>query len=646
MPRKINLTLVFNLLTLFLTGQIVAKIDMKLQIADITKKQNIVVILKDQTNVSDLKKVNIPDVKNIKGKDAKAAFMYESLTKKADQSQHEIATFLQQKDIPFQSYYLVNMITLQADWDMITAIASLNSVGSVIEDGNLVTQTPVTDRKEYGTRAIEWNVSHINAPAVWNLGYTGQGVVIGGQDTGYEWNDPVLINKYRGWNGTAANHNYNWHDAIDSTHAFNSGINPCGYQLTIPCDDNNHGTHTMGTMVGDDGLGNQTGVAPGAKWIGCRNMERGWGTLSSYVECFQWFLAPYPVAGGAGDPSKMPHVINNSWGCPPIEGCNTTNFAVMETALNNLRNAGCVIVVSAGNSGPSCSTVNDPAAIFSGSFSVGATNSADAIAGFSSRGPVTVDGSNRLKPDISAPGVSIRSCIKGTNAFASYNGTSMAGPHVAGLVALLISANPELAGEVEKIEDIIEQTAVPKTTTENCGSIPGTTIPNNTFGYGRIDALAAVKMALPSIYPPYVKQQNSIIIKNPNNGLVLVSQNENKYRIQISNAGQLTKTLITSLAPTSVITKNGSFNLENSSAKIILRSPDNNYWQLDINNDGVLSAVKIFTLPPLYTEVTTGDVCISDGLKGVLLRSPDNTCFLTNISNSGKIMTIPAICLN
>lgn len=638
MLRKINLILLFHLLTLFLTAQIVAKIDLKLKISDSTKKLNIVVILKDQADIS--------DVKNIKGKDAKATFVYESLIKKADQSQKEIIEFLHQRSIPFQSYYIINMVTLQANWDLINAIASLNSVSSVIEDGNFVMQTPATDKKENGSRSIEWNVSHINAPAVWNMGYTGQGVVIGGQDTGYEWNDPVLINKYRGWNGSTANHNYNWHDAIDSTHAFNAGINPCGYQLATPCDDNNHGTHTMGTMIGDDGLGNQTGVAPGATWIGCRNMERGWGTLSSYVECFQWFLAPYPIAGGAGDPLKMPHVINNSWGCPPSEGCNTTNFPVMETALNNLRNAGCVIVVSAGNAGPSCSTVNDPAAIFSGSFSVGATNNSDAIAGFSSRGPVTVDVSNRLKPNISAPGVSIRSCIKGTNAFASFNGTSMAGPHVAGLVALLISANPELAGEVDKIEDIIEQTAVSKTTTENCGSVSGTIIPNNTFGYGRIDALAAVNMALPSNYPPYVNQQNSIIIRNPDNGLVLVSQSGNKYRIKISNSGQLTKTLISSLAPKSVETKNGSLNLENSAAKIIFRSPDSNYWQLDINNDGDLSAMQIFSLPSIFTDLITGDLCINDSLKGVLLRSPDNTCFLTNISNSGQIMTIQAICQN
>lgn len=630
----------FNLLTIIGTTQIVAKIDQKLKIADSTKDQNIVVILKEQADIS--------DVKNIKGKDLKASFVYQSLIKTADQSQKEVKDFLHTKGISFQSFYLVNMVTLQADWNLISSIAELSSVSAVIEDGNYVVHNPIMEKNVAGSRTIEWNVSHINAPSVWNMGYTGQGVVIGGQDTGYEWNDPVLINKYRGWNGISESHNFNWHDAIDSTHALNTGINPCGYQLSTPCDDNNHGTHTMGTMVGDDGLGNQVGIAPGAKWVGCRNMERGWGTLSSYVECFEWFLAPYAYGStsASGDPLKMPHVINNSWGCPPIEGCNPANFSVMESALNNLRNAGCVIVVSAGNAGSSCGSVNDPAAIFSGSFSVGATNNVDAIAGFSSRGPVTVDGSNRLKPDISAPGVSIRSCITGNNAFASWNGTSMAGPHVAGLVALLISANPELAGEVDKIEDIIEQTAVNFTSAQNCGSVLGTSIPNNTFGYGRIDALATVNLALSSNYPPYIKQSNDIIIRNSANGIVLVSQNLNKYRIKVTDAGIITQMLITNASSGSLEIKNSSLNMEGTVAKIILRSPNNNYWQLEINNNGILSATQIENMPGINTEIISGDVYVSSGLKGLHLRSPDSTCFLTNVSNSGRILTIPANCQN
>jgi serine protease AprX len=155
-----------------------------------------------------------------------------------------------------------------------------------------------------------------------------------------------------------------------------------------------------------------------------------------------------------------------------------------------------VVVVSAGNSGSQgCGSVSTPAAIFEASFSIGATNSDDNIAGFSSRGPVTVNGTGIRKPDVSAPGVAVRSCIRDSS-YATYSGTSMAGPHTAGLVALMISANPDLAGQVELIEDIIEQTAVPKTDTVDCGGISSMDIPNNIYGFGRINALAAVNEGL------------------------------------------------------------------------------------------------------------------------------------------------------
>ena len=314
--------------------------------------------------------------------------------------------------------------------------------------------------------------------------------MVAGQDTGYQWDHPALIKHYRGWDGTNANHNYNWHDAIHGLNFHNTGDNPCGYDLTAPCDDLSHGTHTMGTMVGDDGAGNQIGMAPGAKWIGCRNMERNWGTPATYAECFQWFLAPTDLNGQNPDPSKSPDVINNSWYCPPAEGC--ADPLVLQSVVENLRAAGIVVVCSAGNSGPGCSSIDAPGAIYDASFTVGATDSSDNIAGFSSRGPVTVDGSNRLKPDVSAPGVNIRSSVPGNGYAGGWSGTSMAGPHVVGVVALLISAHPELKGQVDGIERIIEHTAVPRTNFESCGSVAGTGIPNNTYGWGRVDALAAL----------------------------------------------------------------------------------------------------------------------------------------------------------
>jgi hypothetical protein len=196
------------------------------------------------------------------------------------------------------------------------------------------------------------------------------------------------------------------------------------------------------------------------------------------------------------NPAMAPHVINNSWSCPPSEGCNSTNFATMNTAIENLRAAGVVVVVSAGNSGGGgCGTVNAPPAIFPGSFDVGATDINEVIAGFSSRGPATYDNVTYIKPNVCAPGVSVRSSTPG-GGYGTSSGTSMAGPHVAGAVALMISANPSLSGQVEQIETILETTAREKTTSQECGGVPGSNIPNNTYGYGIIDVLAAVNESL------------------------------------------------------------------------------------------------------------------------------------------------------
>jgi hypothetical protein len=248
----------------------------------------------------------------------------------------------------------------------------------------------------------------------------------------------------------------------------------------------------MGTIVGDDDAGNQIGVAPGARWIGCRNMDNGYGTPATYAECFEFFLAPYPVGGDPfadGVPSLAPHVINNSWTCPPSEGCEPDT---LQTVVENVRAAGIVVVASAGNNGPTCSTVNSPIAIYDAAFSAGASNSSDGIASFSSRGPVAVGGSGRLKPDVAAPGVGVRSSVPG-GGYGTKSGTSMAGPHVAGTVALLWSAAPRLVGHVDTTEWIIAQTARPRTTPQGCGGDGPDDVPNNVYGWGIVDALAAVQ---------------------------------------------------------------------------------------------------------------------------------------------------------
>jgi serine protease AprX len=439
-----------------------------------------VAVLKQQADVS--------AADNLNTKEEKAMFVYNSLKAAADHSQAEITTLLTKANATFHPFWVVNCVVVTADAKTLEDVANLASVEMIIENAKYVAaKTIKTEAKASDVNVAEWGITKTKADQAWALGIKGAGAVVAGEDTGYEWTHPALKKNYRGWNGSTADHNYNWHDAVHS-----GGGTKCGANSQQPCDDQEHGTHTMGTMCGEDGA-NQIGMAPAAKWMGCRNMNVGVGTLESYIECFQFFLAPTDLTDKNPDPLKSPHVINNSWGCPTDEGCNSSNFSTMETVVNNLRAAGVVVVASAGNDGSKgCSSINTPAAILEGSFTVGSTTTSDAISSFSSLGPVTNFGT-RVSPDISAPGSNVRSSVPG-GGYTSMSGTSMAGPHVAGLVALVISANPGLAGKVAKIEDIIQKTAV-KLSSSNCGSTAGV-YPNNTFGYGRIDALAAVKEAI------------------------------------------------------------------------------------------------------------------------------------------------------
>jgi len=252
----------------------------------------------------------------------------------------------------------------------------------------------------------------------------------------------------------------------------------------------------MGTIVGSDGGENVIGMAPKAKWIACRNMDGGAGTPASYIECFEWLLAPYKKGANPmtdADPTKAANIINNSWGCPESEGCSADEIA---PALAAMKAAGVLVVVSAGNDGPGCSTIQDPPAWHSAlTLSVGAyDHRSQTIASFSSRGPSKID--NEIGPDVVAPGVNIRSSVTGGQyAQFGWSGTSMAGPHVAGAAALLWSIKPELIGNIELTTKIIRDSAIAKTTTQTCGGVAGTAHPNNTYGMGLIDIAKAVQMA-------------------------------------------------------------------------------------------------------------------------------------------------------
>ena len=479
--------------------------------------------------------VILADQADVRGADrlptklAKGRYVVDVLRSEAERSQAALIQWLQARGVEYQAFYVVNAIWVKADRDIALALAARADVARLDGNPSIYNGVPQPEKlsNRQGSRpgTIETGIAYVRAPQVWNLGFTGQGIVVGGQDTGYRWDHPALKAQYRGWNGSAATHDYNWHDGI---HTNSHGSNSCGINSPIPCDDYGHGTHTMGTVLGDDGGGNQIGMAPGAHWIGCRNMDNGWGSPASYLECFEFFLAPYSVNGtpGQGDPSKAPDVTNNSWSCPNYEGCNAQTLL---QAVQAQRAAGILTVVSATNDGPACSTISEPPALYAEAYTVGALNTGtDLLASFSSLGPVTSDDSNRRKPDITAPGTNIRSSMS-DGSYGYMSGTSMAAPHVAGAVALLWSARPGLKNDIATTEQLLDDAAV-HLDSSMCNSSGW---PNNSFGYGRLDIEAALYGVSLGTVPNQSADPASLVT----------------YTLHLTNTGITTDTFSLSLDP-------------------------------------------------------------------------------------------------
>jgi subtilisin family serine protease len=443
---------------------------------------------------------DLASARGIAEREARLREVYETLVETAERTQRPLREELDGIGVSYRPYYVVNMIRVDGHRWLMDRFEGRPEVAQVILNPNVRKYPRRVPIPYVGggepTDGPQENLAAIHADEAWALGIEGSGIVVGGQDSGYDWDHPALKSHYRGWDGQQADHDYSWHDAWDGTR--------------VPFDDGSHGTHTMGTVLGDDGAGNRTGAAPKAEWIGCRNMRRGLGNPGSYAECMEFLLAPYPLGGDPfadGDVSRAAHVTNNSWGCPRIEGCFPET---LRRGVEALRAAGIMMVVSAGNEGPACGTATSPPANYDAAFSVGATTNAGNVVGFSSRGPV--DG--LMKPDIAAPGELVRSSVPG-GGYAYAGGTSMAGPHVAGTVALIWSADGDLIGDIDATEALLCATAVSKpvdractldsaaqgplaslipTPACACGGVTG--VPNNVYGCGLVDAGAAVRRAL------------------------------------------------------------------------------------------------------------------------------------------------------
>lgn len=291
----------------------------------------------------------------------------------------------------------------------------------------------------------QWGVDMIEAPAAWNV-TRGSGVVVGIIDTGVHLAHEALNSAYAGA----------WEDPY--------------YGSAQPDDAQSHGTHCIGSTLGRT---NGIGVAPEAQWIACRGLNNfGSGTEGDLLRCAQWML---------NEANPKPNVVTNSWGGG--SGDDWYNEAMRAWIV-----AGIIPVFALGNSGPGCGSANSPGdQIYC--IGVGATTIDDTMAYFSSRGPSR----SMLKPEVSAPGMDIISAGNtGTNTYTSKSGTSMATPHVAGAVALLLSQNPDL--DFYQVKEILQSTGDHPPVEQadlNCGD-NSQEWPNNAFGHGRINVAKAV----------------------------------------------------------------------------------------------------------------------------------------------------------
>lgn len=426
------------------------------------------------------------------------AALVASLQSQATASQAAVMAYLQQPDVASQiaglrAYWIINGFAMQATAQVIDALAARSDVESVRLDGLVQAEQddappldvsalpahireraqaqndasatfPFTAEALMQTQVVPppvagvmWGIHKIRADQTWrSLNVTGEGVVVANIDSGVDWNHAALQSRYRGFaGGPVADHLHNWYDATDEGAIY-------------PSDPYGHGTHTMGIMVGQGGVG----VAPGARWMAVKGLDsNGIGKYSWLHSAFQFVLAP------GGDPSYAPDILNNSWG--------STNGYDQEfkVDLAVLRAAGVFVIFSNGNRGPQVGSVSSPA---SNPFviGVGASDSDDDIAYFSSRGPSAL--TKEPKPTIVAPGVQITSTFPG-GGYKLYNGTSMAAPHVAGVAALMLSANPSL--DITQTLYAITSTAATVTTG---------TVPNNTTGWGRVDAYSATLAVMTS----------------------------------------------------------------------------------------------------------------------------------------------------
>ena len=400
----------------------------------------------------------------------RTAFVRQRLTATADASQAGLRSLLNARHANYRTFWIVNTVQVTGGRELVKEIASRDDVEQVVPSRSFQLIEPRAGKPQAQVDGIEWNIDRIRAPEVWStFADRGEGIVVANIDTGVQFDHPALVRQYRGNLGSGQfDHNYNWFDP--------TGICP----NSAPCDNQGHGTHTMGTMVGDDGDPgpNQIGVAPHARWIAAKGCEFNTCTDASLLAAGQWMVAPTDMNGQNPRPDLAPNIVNNSWGGP---GGDLFYQGIVDSWVA----AGIFPAFAAGNAGPSCGSTDSPGD-FANTYAVGNHDINNQIDILSSRGPS--DFAGEIKPNIAAPGDDVRSSVPG-GGYALNSGTSMATPHLSGTVALMWSAAPALVGDLATTRQLLDDTAI-DTPDAQCGGTPDD---NNVWGEGRLDAFAAVQ---------------------------------------------------------------------------------------------------------------------------------------------------------
>ncbi|MEV4628027.1 S8 family serine peptidase [Micromonospora sp. NPDC049523] len=410
----------------------------------------------------------------------RGAAVLETLRRQADRSQRAVRDQLAAAKVRYRGFYVANAVyVFGGDRDLADRLSRRTEVhGLYAAQTHALPEPRPADGAALARAAaaseVEWGVADIGADRVWrDYGDRGEGIVVANIDSGVQYDHPALVGSYRGNHGDGSfDHDYNWYDPASI----------CSAGAVEPCDNSGHGTHTMGTMVGDGGPGNRIGVAPGARWIAAKGCEASSCSDFALLSSAEWMLAPTDSTGANALPSKRPNIVNNSWG----EDNGGEENPWFDQVLGAWLASGIFPMYSNGNSGPACDTAGTPGDSLL-TYAAGMYDVNGLIDPWSSRGP-GADGD--VKPNISAPGVDVRSAVPGSG-YGAKTGTSMASPHVAGAIALLWSAAPALVGDIPATRALLDRTAVDVDDT-SCG---GTAADNNVYGEGRLDVYAAVTAA-------------------------------------------------------------------------------------------------------------------------------------------------------